>query len=164
MKNIINKDLVFEKKLYICTHKIHSYWSEKLDIKLIELMNELTFTTTNPNPLVEKSYLFSIKIVQTVKSLQKDQKEFILSKQLIRSGTSIGALIFEGQFAQSQADFINKLSISLKEANETKYWIFLLKDTEYIETDLFSVLLNDVNELIKILVCSIKTTKNNLKK
>jgi len=90
-------------------------------------MNNLRFFSSKPNPLVEKSYLFSLKIVKIVQILQKDQKEFILSKQHLRSGTAIGALIFEGQYAQSLADFVNKLSISLKEANETKYWIFLFK-------------------------------------
>ena len=89
-------------------------------------MNNLRFLSEKPNPLVEKSYLFSIKLVKTVKGLQNKQKEFILSKQLLRSGTAVGALIFEGQYAQSSADFINKLSISLKEANETKYWIVLI--------------------------------------
>ena len=119
--------------------------------------------SSKSNPLVEKSYLFSIKIIKSFQNLQKEQKEFILSKQFIRSGTSIGALIFEGQFAQSQADFINKLSISLKEANETKYWICLFKDTNYIDDFLYQNLLSDVNELIKMLVCSIKTVKSKMK-
>ena len=126
-------------------------------------MEHSLLNSSKSNPLVEKSYLFSIKIIKSFQNLQKEQKEFILSKQFIRSGTSIGALIFEGQFAQSQADFINKLSISLKEANETKYWICLLKDTNYIDDFLYQNLLSDVNELIKMLVCSIKTVKSKMK-
>jgi len=125
------------------------------------MVNQL-LNSSKPNPLTEKSYLFSIKIIKSFQSLQKDQKEFIISKQFIRSGTSIGALIFEGQFAQSQADFVNKLSISLKEANETKYWIYLLKDTGYIDVQLFENLISDVNELINMLVCSIKTVKSKM--
>lgn len=126
-------------------------------------MNNLRLISAKSNPLIEKSYLFSIKIVKTVQILQKDQKEFILSNQLLRSGTAIGALIFEGQYAQSQADFVNKLSISLKEANETKYWIFLLNDSEYIENSIFLTLLSEVDEIIKILTSSIKTSKRNSK-
>ncbi len=126
-------------------------------------MEHSLLNSSKSNPLVEKSYLFSIKIIKSFQNIQKEQKEFILSKQFIRSGTSIGALIFEGQFAQSQADFINKLSISLKEANETKYWICLLKDTNYIDDFLYQNLLSDVNELIKMLVCSIKTVKSKMK-
>jgi four helix bundle protein len=126
-------------------------------------MNNLRFLSAKKNPLVEKSYIFSIKIVKTVQGLQTNQKEFILSKQLLRSGTAIGALIFEGQYAQSQADFINKLSISLKEANETKYWIVLLNESEYIDNSHFSILLPEIEEIIKMLTSSIKTTKQNLK-
>ena len=126
-------------------------------------MEHSLLNSSKSNPLVEKSYLFSIKIIKSFQNIQKEQKEFILSKQFIRSGTSIGALIFEGQFAQSQADFINKLSISLKEANETKYWICLLKDTNYIDDFLYQNLLSDVNELINMLVCSIKTVKSKMK-
>lgn len=81
------------------------------------------------NVLKDKSFLFSVEIVRLCKALQND-KEYILSKQLLRSGTAIGALIREAEFAQSKADFINKLSVSLKEANETVYWIELLLETK----------------------------------
>ena len=80
----------------------------------------------------------------------------------LRSGTAIGALIFEGQYAQSLADFVHKLSISLKEANETKYWIFLLNDSDYIENSSFFAILSEVDEIIKMLTSSIKTSKRNL--
>lgn len=113
--------------------------------------------------LEDKSYDFSIRIVKCSQYLQKDKKEFILSKQLIRSGTSIGALVAEGKYAQSKADFINKLSISLKEANETKYWLRLLMDCSYLKENIAISLLNDVESLIKILASSIKTAKENNK-
>ena len=86
------------------------------------------------------------------------KQEFILSKQILRSGTSIGASIRESEFAQSNADFINKLSISLKEANETDYWLNLLKDSDY---NAFNSMEIDCGELIALLVSSIKTAKNN---
>ncbi len=77
--------------------------------------------------LKEKSYAFAIRIVKLSQSLQAERKEFVLSKQLLRNGTSIGALIREGEFGQSKADFINKMSIALKEANETEYWLSIFK-------------------------------------
>ena len=89
------------------------------------------------------------------------KQEFILSKQILRSGTSIGASIRESEFAQSNADFINKLSISLKEANETDYWLNLLKDSDYIDSNAFNSMEIDCVELIALLVSSIKTAKNN---
>jgi len=112
--------------------------------------------------LEDKSYRFSMRIVKCSQYLQVDKKEFILSKQLLRSGTAIGALIAEGKYAQSKADFINKLSISLKEANETKYWLRLLKDCTYIQEKVAISLLDDVENLIRILVSSIKTAKGNI--
>jgi len=112
--------------------------------------------------LEEKSYKFSIRIVHCCRHLQHDEKEFVLSKQLIRSGTSIGASIAEGRFAQSRADFVSKLSIALKEANETKYWLRLLKDTQLLRNDLAESLLKDIEQLISMLVSSLKTAKNNL--
>ena len=114
------------------------------------------------NILSKKSYEFSISIIRIYKSIITEQKEFTLGKQLLRSGTSIGALIRESEFAQSKADFINKLSISLKEANETKYWLSLLHDTEYIEKDSYTKLNSEVMELIALLVASIKTSKKSI--
>ena len=92
------------------------------------------------------------------------RKEFVLSKQILRSGTSIGALIREAEYGQSKTDFIHKMTIALKEANETEYWINILKDTNYIEEKLFKSLAEDCNELIKLLIASIKTAKQNLQK
>lgn len=113
------------------------------------------------NILADKSYSFAIRIVKLSHYLQNDKKEFILSKQVLRSGTSIGALIAESVYAQSKADFISKLHISLKEANETKYWLNLLKDTDYINEKMYNSLIKDINEVLKLLTSSIKTTKEN---
>jgi four helix bundle protein len=112
------------------------------------------------SPLKMKSYAFSIRIVRLCQYLNKTKQEYILSRQLLRSGTAIAALIREAEFGQSKADFINKLSVALKEANETAYWLSLLKDTDYIKEDEFVSLKKDCDELIKILVVSIKTAKN----
>jgi four helix bundle protein len=109
--------------------------------------------------LRDKSYKFAIRIVKLSQHLQKEKKEFVLNKQIIRSGTAIGALIREAEYAQSNADFISKLSISLKEANETAFWLSLLKDTDYIEQKLYNSLFKDCDELISMLVSSIKTIK-----
>lgn len=111
--------------------------------------------------LKDKSYLFAIRIVKLSQYLQTDKKEFVLSKQILRSGTAVGALIREAEFGQSKRDFINKMSISLKEANETEYWISILKDTDYIEQNLFESLHSDCKELVAMLVSSIKTAKQN---
>ena len=108
-----------------------------------------------------KSYAFSVRIVKLCQYLNKEKKEFLLSKQVLRSGTGIGALVREAEFGQSRADFINKLSIALKEANETSYWLSLLKDTGYIKDEEFISLSMDCDEIIKILVVSVKTAKNN---
>ena len=112
--------------------------------------------------LENKSYDFSIRIVKCSQYLQEQKREFILSKQLLRSGTSIGALIAEGKYAQSKADFTNKLYISLKEANETRYWIRLLKDCDYLSVHMADSLLSDVEDLIKMLSSSTKTAKENM--
>lgn len=109
--------------------------------------------------LKDKSYLFAIAVVKLAQKLQTHQKEYVLSKQLLRSGTAIGALIREAEFGQSKADFIHKLSIGLKEANETEYWLCLLNDTGYINGAEFKQAQGDCNELIAMLVASIKTLK-----
>jgi len=113
--------------------------------------------------LENKSYDFSIRIVKCSQYLQKEKKEYILSKQLIRSGTAVGALVAEGKYAQSKADFINKLYVSLKEANETKYWLRLLKDCGYLNGNMAESLLVDIEHLIRMLSSSTKTAKENLK-
>jgi four helix bundle protein len=109
--------------------------------------------------LRDKSYAFAIRIVKLSKYLQAEKKEFILSKQLLRSGTAAGALIKEAEFGQSKPDFINKLNIALKEANETDYWLSLLKDTGYLDELKYKSLSADCTELIKMLIASINTAK-----
>ena len=111
--------------------------------------------------LREKSYLFAIRIVKLHKYLNDKFHIYKLSEQILKSGTAIGALVREAEFAQSKADFINKVSIGLKEANETDFWLNLLKDTDYLEEKLFLSLEADVKELIRLAVSSIKTAKKN---
>lgn len=111
--------------------------------------------------LQEKSYAFALKVVRVCRTLQETKKEFVLTKQLLRSGTAIGALIEEGRQAESKQDFIHKLSISNKEANETQYWIRLLVDSEILDKSIGKELLENSNELIRILTASLKTSKAN---
>lgn len=107
----------------------------------------------------EKSEAFSKRIVRLYRYLTQQKGETIISKQIYRSGTSIGANIAESKFAQSPADFISKLSIALKEANETEYWLKNLFYGDYITERQYTSMFNDVEEIIKILVKSIKTLK-----
>ena len=109
--------------------------------------------------LKNKSYEFAIEIIKLYKYLCSESKEFVLSKQLLRSGTSVGAMVREAEFAQSKADFIHKLSIALKEANESRYWLDLIKDSNYITSEHFDLIYPRNNEIIKLLVSSIKTLK-----
>ena len=111
-----------------------------------------------------KSYAFALRVIGLSKFLREQKQDYVLSKQILRSGTAIGALVRESEFAQSQADFINKLSVSLKEANETDYWLNLLKDSGYIDEKSFLSMEDDCGELIALLISSIKTVKNNLMK
>lgn len=115
------------------------------------------------SPLRDKSYSFSIKIVRLSQKLVSERKEFVLSKQVLCSGTAIGALIRESEFAASKADFINKLTVSLKEANETEYWLMLLHGTDYLTKVDFESLQSECKELIAMLVSSIKTVKIKMK-
>ena len=108
-----------------------------------------------------KSYSFSVRIIKLYKFLNTQKKEFVISKQLLRSGTSIGANVSEAEQAQSRLDFISKLNIALKEAHETKYWLSLLSDTGYLTEKQSKSILNDCIELEKILVSIINTSKNN---
>ncbi len=110
-----------------------------------------------------KSFQFAVRIVNLYKYLSKDKSEYVLSKQLLKSGTSIGANVAEGERAQSKADFYAKMSIALKEANETYYWLRLLYATQYLTEKEFLSLENDVNELISLLVSICKSTQNNQK-
>ena len=115
------------------------------------------------NILLDKSLLFAARIVKLNQYLIKEKKEHIISKQIIRSGTSIGANANEAIYGVSKADFIAKLQISLKETAETEYWIKLLNLSEYIDDKMSSSLLNDCLEIKRILIASINTAKENTK-
>jgi len=116
------------------------------------------------NIVAVKSYAFAIRIVKLYKHLSQEKKEFVLSKQMLRSGTAIGALIKEAEHAQSKADFLNKMNVALKEANETEYWLMLMKDTEYLNETEFQSLKKDCSEILKLLISIVKSTKTSLKK
>ena len=111
------------------------------------------------NPVRSKSFHFAVRIVNLCKFLHDEHKEFILSKQLLRSGTSIGANIAEAQQAQSKADFISKMNIALKETYETDYWLRLLFATQYLSQEAFDSIVSDCTELKKLLVSIVKTAK-----
>ena len=110
------------------------------------------------NVIRDKSFAFALRIVNLYTFLTEDKKEFVLSKQILRSGTSIGANIREGRNAQSNLDFISKYSIALKEADETQYLLYAAK---FIDNKAYESLNNDVNEIISLLTSSIKTAKSN---
>jgi four helix bundle protein len=116
------------------------------------------------NLVADKSYRFALRIIKVYKFLSFELKEFVLSKQLLRSGTAIGALIKEAEHAQSNPDFLNKMNVALKEANETEYWLMLLKDSNYLEEKDVNSVCADCKELIRLLISIVKTTKQNLKR
>lgn len=116
---------------------------------------------TSSNAVHEKSKAFAIRIIRFVRYLQTDKKDYVLSNQILRSGTSIGANVRESKNAQSTADFVNKLSIALKEADETAYWLELLFESNTIDKTIFNSLYDDNKEHIALLTSIIKTTKNN---
>ena len=111
--------------------------------------------------IADKSKVFALDIIALYKFLTEEKKEYVLSKQLLRSGTSIGANVREGVRGQSKADFISKMSIALKEADETMYWLELLNESGYIDNTLFIDISSKCNELIKILVSITKTALAN---
>lgn len=113
----------------------------------------------NESIIGNKSYAFALEVVKTYKLLTQEKKEFILSKQLLRAGTSIGANVNEAISAQSKRDFVHKLSIALKEARETLYWLKLLYDSEYLPNEIFINLKEKCNEINRILSSIIITTK-----
>ena len=115
------------------------------------------------NPVVQKSKAFAIRIIRLYQHLTTEKKEFILSKQVIRSGTSIGANIRESVRAQSTADFQSKMQIALKEADETEYWLELLKETDYISEKAADSMIADCEEMIRLIGAIVKTSKNREK-
>jgi four helix bundle protein len=111
--------------------------------------------------LEKKSFTLAIRIIKLSQYLSDSKKEYILSKQILRSGTSIGALAREAKYAQSKADFLHKLTIALKEANETEYWLCLLKETNYLSDRMFNSIAPQIKEVLRILIASTKTIKTN---
>ncbi|WP_020404690.1 four helix bundle protein [Gracilimonas tropica] len=111
------------------------------------------------NNLYDKAYAFAIRIVKGYQFLSKEKREFILSKQLLRSGTSIGANIAEANGGISKADFSSKISIAYKESLETKYWLNLLHDTDFINSKTFTSMNDDADELSRIIFSILKTTR-----
>jgi four helix bundle protein len=112
------------------------------------------------DPLSQKSFQFALRIVKLSKYLQENRREHILSKQIMRSGTSIGALAREAKYAQSKPDLLHKLSIALKEAHETEYWIELLWQSGYLDDKMYQSISPEITELLKLLVASTKTLKS----
>ncbi|MHB8970263.1 MAG: four helix bundle protein [Pirellulaceae bacterium] len=109
-----------------------------------------------------KSFAFAVRIVNLYKHLCKNEKEFVLSKQVLRSGTAIGALVREAEQAESKADFVHKMAVALKEANETEYWLLLLQRTEYLKAASFESIHQDTIELLKLLTSIVNSAKHNL--
>ena len=116
------------------------------------------------NAVVVKSKALAIRIVGAYKYLTQEKCEFVMSKQLLRSGTSIGANVKEAIRGQSKPDFYSKLNIALKEASETEYWLEILYETEYIDKKLFDSIISDCREIIKLLISITKTQKSRTKK
>lgn len=116
------------------------------------------------NIIKTKTFSFALQIVKLQQFLIFEKKEFVLSKQLFRSGTSIGALVRESEHAESKLDFIHKLAIAQKEANESDYWLELLFQSQYLSEDQYQSLNLDIIEINKLLASIIISTKNNLKK
>jgi four helix bundle protein len=114
------------------------------------------------NIIKDKSFAFAVRIVRLYQYLQESKKEFVLSKQLLRSGTSIGAMIREAEHAETKNDFKHKMAVAQKEANETIYWLELLKETGYLTETEFNSIHENAVEVIKLITSIIKTTKDNL--
>jgi len=133
----------------------------KLRISNYELRIEEEENVVKENILLEKSFAFAVRVVKAYKYLVEEKKEFVLSKQFLRSGTSIGANSEEAVGGQSKADFISKISIAYKEARETEYWIRLLKATDYFDETQSKSLRGDLEELLKIIGRIQITSKSN---
>ena len=112
------------------------------------------------NIIEAKSFQFAVRVVNLFKYLRTSKKEYVMSKQVLRSGTSIGANVAEAQQAQSRADFLSKLNIALKETTETKYWLRLLKETDYLEAVEYQSIYKDCVEIEKILVSIVKSIRH----
>ena len=115
------------------------------------------------NVVEDKSFEFAVRIVKLYKLLTTERQEFVMSKQLLRAGTSVGANISEAQQAQSPSDFLSKMSIALKESYESDYWLRLLHRTDYLNEEEYKSIITDCRTISKLLVSIVKSTKNNYK-
>ena len=118
----------------------------------------------NENVIKNKTFAFAVRIVKLYKYMCDEKREFTLSKQLLRSGTSVGAMVREAECAETTKDFLHKLAIAQKEINETIYWLALLKETDYLESHYYQSINVDTIEIIKILTSVIRSTKQNVTK
>jgi four helix bundle protein len=110
-------------------------------------------------PIYLKSFAFAVRVIKLARFLQGEKREFVISKQVVRSGTAIGALVREGEHAESKSDFTHKMSVALKEANETLYWLESLHASELIDHPSFESIAGDNDELLRLLVAIVKTSK-----
>ena len=125
------------------------------------MINTISDKSMKDNILKDKSFSLAVRIVNLYRYLSDNKKEFVLSKQVLRSDTSIGAMVHEAEYSESKADFVHKLAIAQKEANETLYWLELLQQTRYMSQTEYDSIHQDTIAIIKILIASIKTAKNN---
>jgi len=130
--------------------------------KLIVKKNIIKELIVKKNIIKEKSFAFALRIVKLNRFLSEEKREFVLSKQLLRSGTAVGALVREAEQAESKADFIHKMAIALKEANETDYWVELLYQAKIIDKTGFESIKPDITELLKLLTSIIKSSKSRV--
>ena len=137
-------------------------WNQELFVLTVQIPHSLFLTMDNDNIIAVKSKAFAIRTVNLYKYLLHTKKEFILSKQFVRSGTSIGANVKEAIQGQSKKDFLSKLQVSLKEASETEYWLDLLVSSDYITGEQYESINADCAELLKLLTAIITTTKKSL--
>ncbi len=114
------------------------------------------------NIVKDKSYMFALRIVRAYQYLSQEKHEYVISDQMLRSGTAIGAAICMAEYGYSKVDFIHNLKIASKEANETEYWLMLLRDCDYIDINVFNSIYADCVELIKLLTSIINTTKKSI--
>ena len=120
-----------------------------------------TYAMKKDNIVLDKSFRFAVRIIRLYQHLKDTRKEYVLSKQMLRSGTSVGANVREGNNAESKADFIHKMGIAQKEVDETMYWLELLKETDYLTINEFDSMYRDADELLKLIRSIIITAKNN---
>ena len=129
----------------------------------MKVENEKLKANSSKNTIAVKSFDFALAIVKTAKTISSIHNEFVLSKQVLRSGTTIGAMVREAEHAESKADFIHKMSVALKEANETRYWLDLLVASGYLNKQEHTSLGNAIEEIIKLCAAIVKSAKSNIK-